>query len=585
MAMSTLETGPKLNWTRDNQMYERYRVWKKKVEFIFCSALADSTPKQLVSYLKYWMGDQGIPLIEKWESTGKLDYSNAEETPATEGGRRRILSSGYKVQTYWDLLDEEFKPKGNKLLSIIELWTHSKQGDKPLNQWLTQVYNLVNICKYPEDSTDRIIRDVLIVGCNSNHARDKIIRQGEAVTLNQVIEILQAEESAYSTMQQIQGYEKKPPASIYYQSYDSRSKKSKTPSNEQNSSSSPTGSKKKCFRCGEPFSRQHMKECKAQDVICNGCGIKGHLKKCCKKSGNFPKDSNRQNQSSSTGPGKMNIASAAPPLEADFFDERGLLKQYIPQNQQQHTGSMYVLKKFQGNPNDDILFSDNGVEIQHSVSDPDPTPILSPDFPFQEFPLTEVVNQSQEDSYSISDTSDPRETSNSSRKATKSTDLPLKSGLNSSSHEEMRENRDLTVSTAPTQSSRDSNTISISDNSATRESNPGIDTGITTGIMTDTPSTPTTFPVETDVIAIPAETPGEMHSSNYRSVIPTDTQALTALQNLISDDFQVKNTHSTQRKGEETPDETFQLIQKIHNQLQEVQWDLQRLHSLHKYKN
>ena len=41
-------------------------------------------------------------------------------------------------------------------------------------------------------------------------------------------------------------------------------------------------------------------------------------------------------------------------------------------------------------------------------------------------------------------------------------------------------------------------------------------------------------------------------------------------------------TRSNQRKGE---DETFQLIQKIHNQLQEVQWDLQRLHSLHKYKN
>ena len=302
--MSTLQSGPKLDWTRDNQMYERYRVWKKKVEFIFCSALADATPMQLVSYLKYWMGDQGIPLIEKWESTGKLDYSNAEETPATEGGRRRILSSGYRVQTYWDLLDEEFKPKGNKLLSIIELWTCSKQGDKPLNQWLTLVYNLVNICKYPEDSTDRIIRDVLIVGCNSNHARDRIIRQGEAITLNQVIEILQTEELTHSTMQQIQNYQNKPTASIHYQSYDSRSKKSKAPSNEQNSSSSPTGSKRKCFRCGEPFSRQHMKECRAQNVTCNGCGIKGHLKKCCQKSGNFPKDSNRQNQSPSTGSGK-----------------------------------------------------------------------------------------------------------------------------------------------------------------------------------------------------------------------------------------------------------------------------------------
>ena len=592
MAMSTLETGPKLNWTRDNQMYERYRVWKKKVEFIFCSALADSTPKQLVSYLKYWMGDQGIPLIEKWESTGKLDYSNAEETPATEGGRRRILSSGYKVQTYWDLLDEEFKPKGNKLLSIIELWTRSKQGDKPLNQWLTQVYNLVNICKYPEDSTDRIIRDVLIVGCNSNHARDKIIRQGEAVTLNQVIEILQTEESAHSTMQQIQGYDKKSTGSIYYQSYE-KSKKSKAPSNEQNSSSSsPTGSKRKCFRCGQPFSRQHMKECRAQNVTCNGCGIKGHLKKCCKKSGNFPKDdSKRQNQSSSTDPSRMNFASTLPQTEAEFFDEKGLLKEYNPQVPQQHTGSMFILKKIQ-DPSNAILLSEDGVEIQHSVSGPDPTPIPTPDFPFQEFPLTEVVNQSQIDISSISDTSDLRETSNSSRKATKSTDLPLQSGLksdlNNRSHEEMTEYRDLTVSDKHTQSSRDFSTISIPDNSTTRKSTPGI----TTGIMTDTPSTPTTFSVETDVTAIPAEIPEEIQAQSNRSVIPTDTQALTALQNLISDDFQAKNTHSTQRKGEETPDtrsdiqdETFQLIQKIHNQLQEVQWDLQRLHSLHKYKN
>ena len=579
--MSTLESGPKLDWTRDNQMYERYRIWRKKVEFIFCSALADSTPKQLVSYLKYWMGDQGIPLIEKWESTGKLDYSSEEED---------TLSSGYRVQTYWDLLDEEFKPKGNKLLSIIELWTRSKQGDKPLNQWLTQVYNLVNICKYPENSTDRIIRDVLIVGCNSNHARDRIIRQGEAITLNQVLEILQTEESTHSTMQQIQGYDKKSTGSIYYQAYDSRSKKSKV-SNEQNSSSSsPTGSKRICFRCGEPFSRQHLKECRAQNVTCNGCGIKGHLKKCCKKSGNFPKDSNRQNnQSPSTGSNRMNFASTAlPQTEADFFDEKGVLKEYTPQNQ--HTGSMYVLRKFQGNPSGDILFSDNGVEIQHSVSDPDPTPIPTPDFPFQEFPLTEVVKQSQIDISSISDTSDPRETSNSSRKATKSTDLPLQSGLANRSHEEITEYRDLTVSEMHTQSSRDSNTISIPDNSATRKS----DTRITTGITTDAPSTPTTFSEETDVTAIHAEIPEKLqiHSSNYRSAIPTDTQALTVLQNLISDDFQAKNTPSTQRKREDTrsiqrkgEDETFLLIQKIHNQLQEVQWDLQRLHSLHKYKN
>ena len=493
--MSTLESGPKLDWTRDNQMYEHYKIWKRKVEFIFCSALADATPIQLVSYLKYWMGDQGIPLIEKWESTGKLDYSNAEETPATEGGSRRILLSGYKVQTYWDLLDEEFKPKGNKLLSIIELWTRSKQGDKPLNQWLTHVYNLVNVCKYPKDSTDRVIRDVLMIGCNFNHARDKIIRQGETASLNQVIEILQTEESTHSTLQQILASTNI--ASINYQSYDSRSKKSKKPFNEQNSNSSDsTGSKRQCFRCGEPFSKKHMKECRAQNVTCNGCGIQGHLKKCCKKSGNFPKDnSNRQNQSPSTG--SVNYASAAPlpQIKADFFDEKGVPKEYRPPAQQQQIGSMFVLRKVSIDPS--------------SVSDSVPDPAPSPDFPFQEFPLTEVVTQSQTDSSSISDTSDPRENNNSLRKATKGTDSPLKSVQNRTSHEEMREIGDPDISALHTQSSRDTSTISISDNSTPRES--------ISGIMNDTP---TTFPAETDV--------AEKLLSNNRSVMPTDVQALTA---------------------------------------------------------
>ena len=581
-------------------MFLCYKKWRSKIELIFRSALSTATPEEKTAYLKYWMGDEGLPLIEKWESTGKLDYSNAHETPVKEGGRSRPLSSGFKLETYWSLLEEEFKPKGNKLISIIELWTRSKQGNKTLNEWLTYVYNLVEACNYGY-STDRIIRDVLIIGCESDRAKDKIIRRGETITLNETIEILQTEASTNSTLRQFQEIQKKPTGSIYYQAYDSRSKKSKNPSNEQNSSSSPgsTGSKKKCFRCGEPFSKKHMKECKAQDAICNGCGIKGHLKKCCKKSGNFPKDdSNRQNQSSSTGPGKMNIASAAPSLEADFFNEKGVLKEYIPQNQQQyqHTGSMFVLKKVQ-DPSNTILLSENGVEIQHntstSVSDPDPAPILSPDFPFQEFPLTEVVNQSQKDSYSISDTLVSRECSNSTKKAPTSTDFSLKSVQNCSSDEEMAFSRDLTVSTAPTQSSRDSNTISIPDNSATRKSNPGIISGITPRITTDNPSITTTSPVETDVTAIHTEIPEvQMHSSNYRSVMPTDIQALTVLQDLVSDDFQAKNTHSTQGKREDTrsiqrkgEDETFQLIQKIHNQLQQVQWDLQRLHSLHKYKN
>ena len=132
MATGLLETGPKLDWTRDSKNFDRYQIWKEKVELIFSSALEESSAKQKVSYLRYWMGEQGIPLIKKWTALGKLDFSNPVETPATEGGRRRLLSSGYILQNNWDLLEAEFKPKGNKLLSVIELWTRSRQGSKTL---------------------------------------------------------------------------------------------------------------------------------------------------------------------------------------------------------------------------------------------------------------------------------------------------------------------------------------------------------------------------------------------------------------------------------------------------------------------
>ena len=76
MAMGMLETGPKLDWTRDNKIFDRFLTWKEKVEMIFSSALADCTPEQKTSYLRYWMGDQGIPLVKKWTALGKLDFSN-----------------------------------------------------------------------------------------------------------------------------------------------------------------------------------------------------------------------------------------------------------------------------------------------------------------------------------------------------------------------------------------------------------------------------------------------------------------------------------------------------------------------------
>ena len=148
----------------------------------------------------------------------------------------------------------------------------------------------------------------------------------------------------------------------------------------------------------------------------------------------FQKDnSNRENQSSSTG--NMRFAAAVP-AEADYFDERGIYKEYRPTMMQQQIGSMNIL--------------------------------------------------------SISDTLLPRENTNSSSKAFRDTGLALKTVQNGSSHEELRETDVSAVSSKHPQSTRDPTTISIAGNSNFRKS--------TTGTKADnSPDNSTALPVETSV--------------------------------------------------------------------------------------
>ena len=87
---------------------------------------------------------------------------------------------------------------------------------------------------------------------------------------------------------------------------------------------------------------------------CNVCGIVGHFEVACKKSGNFPqKSSSKFQKPGSTG--RMNIASAVEEtaLQADFFDEKGLLKEFQPK-------SMNVLA---GTSNDKPIMIEFGCEL------------------------------------------------------------------------------------------------------------------------------------------------------------------------------------------------------------------------------
>ena len=86
-----------------------------------------------------------------------------------------------------------------------------------MNEWLTYVYNLVESCDYG-NSSERIIRDVLIIGCNSDKAKDKIVQQGEKIKFQEVIEILQLKDSTRQTLSEMTSTAQK----IHYASYEKK---------------------------------------------------------------------------------------------------------------------------------------------------------------------------------------------------------------------------------------------------------------------------------------------------------------------------------------------------------------------------
>ena len=293
MAMALVHDGPKMDWTMDNKIYDHYLIWKSDVELIFSSALIDSSPLQKSAHLRLWMGKEAKPLINKWISTNKLVLKKKQP-------RKDLLTC---------LMVTSFKPTDR-----------SKQGSKPLNDWLSYVYNLVDMCGYG-NSKERIIRDILIKGCASDKAREFIIRKGDKIKLSEVIEILQVEDATNNTYQTLKEFDStsrqiQQPATVHYASYE----KSKKP--KQNSISN--GSSSQCFRCGQPFSRDHLATCKAQNVHCNECGKHGHFQIVCKSFGQFNKRQPKQQKPDSTDRKQTHYISDAPVQDAiGYYNEQG----------------------------------------------------------------------------------------------------------------------------------------------------------------------------------------------------------------------------------------------------------------------
>ena len=151
---------------------------------------------------------------------------------------------------------------------------------------------------YEGAAKDRVLRDTIISGIASEKIRSKIVKEGHEVTLNQVMEIARLDVSTQQHLDRMQET-----AKVNYIQYGKSTKSKKGKKSAQSgtsganyrghrghgTSSKPGGKGKKlpflqdtCYRCGRGR-HQKTQDCKALDVVCRGCGKKGHFEKVCLK--------------------------------------------------------------------------------------------------------------------------------------------------------------------------------------------------------------------------------------------------------------------------------------------------------------
>ena len=84
MSLAGMDLGPKMDWTLDNGLYQRFKVFKERCIDILCGPLHATPEENQVYYLQYWTGEEGSKCISQWTAEGKITDDDEEETSKKE---------------------------------------------------------------------------------------------------------------------------------------------------------------------------------------------------------------------------------------------------------------------------------------------------------------------------------------------------------------------------------------------------------------------------------------------------------------------------------------------------------------------
>lgn len=150
--------------------------------------------------------------------------------------------------------------------------SRAQEQNETIEAYVAELRKLARGCNF-ENFEDRMIRDRILVGCKSDHVREKLL-ENPKLTLKKAIEIARAYEASQVKLTEMRD--------LAVDRISSHHKK-KTQTAERKyvpNEKKKFGQKKKCTRCG--YDIHQAKECPAMKAECNKCKKVGHFASQCR---------------------------------------------------------------------------------------------------------------------------------------------------------------------------------------------------------------------------------------------------------------------------------------------------------------
>ena len=245
--MTAPQQNPSINWSSKN-LNEEWKRFEQHANLMFQGPLKRASVEEQAAYLLIWAGPTGRDIFNSW-GLSDADSKN--------------------IETLLQKFREHAQPKTNTVFARYVFQERRQMAEEPFDTFVTDLRNLVKECKY--GTPEEMVRDKIVSGVYSKDIREKLLNEGDTLTMEKAIGIAINYETTQQHLKSMAGTASESVDVIRRKKQD-RPPKPFKPLHKQDRRASC------CLNCGGKHARL---ECPAFGNTCHKCGKVNHWAKVC----------------------------------------------------------------------------------------------------------------------------------------------------------------------------------------------------------------------------------------------------------------------------------------------------------------